>query len=295
MSDTPPTRKRLPRARRVSEDARPPMVLTERDRAIVATVNAYKALLGKQLERRFFSSRSTAQYRLQRLYQHEFLDRHFMPVVTTAPAASPMIYTLGKRGAYLLTRELGYAPAQLRRFPKAIKWQFMEHLLAINEVRAAISLACRDHGFTLEEWLDEPVFRGAPEYVQVTDGKGKTSDKPVFPDGYFRIKTPQGTAHCFLEVDRATEQQSKFRPQVEVYEAYVASGQYQARFSPKSMRVLIVTTTTERMLNLKKTVEAAGGDAKYWFTTLAQVTEATVLTAPIWERLGSRTKRAWLA
>lgn len=294
MSDTPPTQKRLPRARRVSEEARPPMALTDRDREIIAAVNAYQALLGKQLERLFFTSRSTAQYRLQRLYQHEFLDRHFMTVVTTAPAASPMIYTLGKRGAYLLSREMGYTPAQLRRFPKVIKWQFMEHLLAINEVRVAISLACQRNGFTLEEWLDEPVFRGAPEYVQVTDGKGKMSDKPVFPDGYCRIQTPQGTAHCFLEVDRATEQHSKFRPQIEVYEAYVASGQYQARFSPKSMRVLIVTTTSERMQNLKKTVEAAGGDAKYWFTTLEQVTADTVLTAPIWERLGSRHKRAWV-
>jgi hypothetical protein len=270
------------------------MVLTDRDREIVATVNAYQALLGKQLERLFFTSRSTAQYRLQRLYQHEFLDRHFMTVVSTAPAASPMIYTLGKRGAYLLSQEMGYAPTQLRRFPKVIKWQFMEHLLAINEVRVAVSLACQANGFALEEWLDEPVFRGAPEYVTVTDSKGKTSDKPVFPDGYFRIKTPQGTAHCFLEVDRATEQQSKFRPQVEVYEAYVASGQYQARFSPKSMRVLIVTTTAERMQNLKKTVQGAGGDEKYWFTTFAQVTEATVLTAPIWERIGSKEKRAWV-
>jgi hypothetical protein len=270
------------------------MVLTDRDREIVVATNAYQALLGKQLERLFFTSRSTAQYRLQRLYQHEFLDRHFMTVVSTAPAASPMIYTLGKRGAYLLSQEMGYQPTQLRRFPKVIKWQFMEHLLAGNEVRIAISLACHANGFALEEWLDEPVFRGAPEYVQVTDGKGKTSEKPVFPDGYFRIKTEQGTAHCFLEVDRATEQQSKFRPQVEVYEAYVASGQYQARFSPKSMRVLIVTTTPERLQNLKKTVVSAGGDEKYWFTTFAQLTEATVLTAPIWEVLGSKEKRAWV-
>jgi hypothetical protein len=282
MDETTKTKKRLPRARRVTEDARPPMVLTDRDREIVATVNAYQALLGKQLERLFFTSRSTAQYRLQRLYQHEFLDRHFMTVVSTAPAASPMIYTLGKRGAYLLTQEMGFEPTQLRRFPKVIKWQFMEHLLAINEVRVAISLACQAKGFTLEE------------YVQVTDGKGKMSEKPVFPDGYFRIKTPRGTAHCFLEVDRATEQQSKFRPQVEVYEAYVASGQYQARFSPKSMRVLIVTTTSERLQNLKKTVASAGGNEKYWFTTFGQVTEETVLTAPIWERVGSQEKRAWV-
>lgn len=294
MDETLPSRKRLPRARRVTEDARPPMVLTDRDREIVATVNAYQALLGKQLERLFFTSRSTAQYRLQRLYQHEFLDRHFMTVVSTAPAASPMIYTLGKRGAYLLSQEKGYLPSQLRRFPKVIKWQFMEHLLAINEVRLAITLACQAPGFTLEAWLDEPIFRGAPEYVQVSDGKGKTSEKPIFPDGYVRIKTPQGTAHCFLEVDRATEQQSKFRPQVDVYEAYVASGQYQRRFSPKSMRVLIVTTTAERMQNLKKTVAAAGGDEKYWFTTFSQVTEETVLTAPIWELLGSKAKRAWV-
>jgi hypothetical protein len=60
------------------------------------------------------------------------------------------------------------------------------------------------------------------------------------------------------------------------------------------MRILIVTTTAERLQNLKKTVAAAGGDEKYWFTTFGQVTEETVLTAPIWERVGSREKRAWV-
>ncbi|MBZ0285214.1 MAG: replication-relaxation family protein [Anaerolineae bacterium] len=281
---------RLPRHRRVQPEVRPPMKLTERDVEIISAVNDYRALLGSQLEALFFTSRSTCQYRLSRLFQHEFLERHFLTVVSGGPGSSPTVYTLGKRGAQVLIDTLGYEQSALRLPKKAgFAWGFLEHLLKINDVRLAVTLACRANGWELETWWDEPIFRSNPDHVTLTDKRGTSRQKPVLPDGYFCLTVPHGKARFFLEVDRGTELHSAFKPQVQVYEAYTASGQYQARYQAKSLRVLIVTTTPRRLTNLKAVTKKAGGDRKYWFTTFAQLTPETVLTTPIWQSLEGNT------
>ncbi|MBL8163271.1 MAG: replication-relaxation family protein [Anaerolineae bacterium] len=287
---------RLPRSRRVAPDARPPMHLTARDVAIIQVVNDYRALLGNQIEALFFGSRSTAQYRLSRLFQHEFLERHFLTVVSGGPGSSPTVYTLGKRGAQVLIDTLGYEQNALRLPKKAgFAWGFLEHLLKINDVRVAVTLACRAQSWALETWWDEPIFRANPDHITLTDKRGTSHKKPVLPDGYFCLRVPQGMARFFLEVDRGSEPHSVFRPQVQVYEAYIRSGQYQARFAAKSLRVLIVTTTARRLANLKAVTKQAGGDRKYWFSTFAELTPETVLTAPIWQTMESSARQPLIA
>ena len=281
--------KRLPRSKRVAPDARPPMRLMERDIAILQAVNDCRALRGEHIQALFFGSRSTSQYRLSRLFQHEYLNRHFLPVVEGGPASSPIVYTLGKRGAQALVEHLDYDEQALRVSKQStFAWRFMEHLLAINDVRVAILLALRQQGWTLETWEDEYSFRADPDHAHLQDSRGRTRKKPVLPDGYFRLAVPQGRAHFFLEVDRGTELLAQVKSQVEVYQAYTASGRYYERFQTRSLRVLVVTTGARRVANLKRVVAKAGGDRKYWFTTLDRVTPETVLTEPIWQRLDDK-------
>lgn len=277
---------RLPRNRRVMNEARPPMKLMERDIAIIQAVNDYRALLGSHIEALFFTSRSTAQYRMSRLYQHEFLERYFLTTVSGGPASSPTVYTLGKRGVQVLVDTCDYEREQLR-IPKrsTFAWGFLEHLLKINDFRVAVTLACRANGWQLEIWQDEPIFRADPDYVVLTNKRGKEQRKPVLPDGYFCLNVVQGKTRFFLEIDRGTEPHSAFRPQVEVYQVYTTSGQYQERYQAKSLRILIVTTTPRRLANLKAVTQKAEGDRKYWFTTFDQITAETVLTVPIWQML----------
>lgn len=290
MADTP--RQNRPRHRRVEEAERPPMALTERDGAIIRLVQDCRLLTGEQIRGMFFASRSTAQYRLQRLFQHEFLNRHFLTSVTTAPAASPAIYSLGRRGAQVLVERYGY-DRQALKLPRqgSLGWHTVEHTLAINTVRLAFMQAAARQGWTLLEWRDEGQFRASPDYVRLSDSRGRAADKPVLPDGYGAIETPRGVMRFFLEVDRGTEQLSKVAPQIAVYQAYTTSGLYQERFQAKSLRILIVTTSEKRLLSLKQVVEAEGGDRKYWFTTAAAISAETVLTAPIWEAVSGRQKR----
>src|SRR5438876_6708507 len=165
MAEGAGERKRRSRSKRETEGNRPPMELTERDCELLRTVNDFRAVRGDQLHRLFFTSRSAAQYRLQRLFQHEFLDRHFLPVVEGGPAASPTVYTLAKRGAQTLIDQVGLDRRDIRLRERAFNWRFLDHLLKINEVRVAVLLAAKALGFTLETWLDEGYFRAHPDYV----------------------------------------------------------------------------------------------------------------------------------
>jgi len=287
---TEETPKRRPRNKRVAESERPPMQLTPRDGEIIKTVNDCRIMRGEHLEALFFTSRSAAQYRLQRLYQHEFLDRHFRAVISGGPASSPALYTLGKRGAALLATQYGYDRADIR-LPKreGFSWQFIDHHLLITDVRVAVLLSARHHNWTVEQWLDETYFRAHPDYVALTDKRGKPHHKPVFPDAYFCLQTPRGKARFFLEMDRGTEQLARFAPQIRVYEAYIASGQYQERFAAKSLRILVIAPAAKRLRSLKAVTRKVGGDRKYWFTTMDRLTPDTILTGTIWQQLEGNT------
>ncbi len=241
------------------------MMLTERDQEILKALNDYRTLLAHQIEALFFTSKSATQYRLVRLYQHEFVDRHIMPIVSQTAIKVPIIYTLGKRGASVLTALCGYGREQIR--PQiAMTWQVLDHLLQVNDIRIAVTLAAQHNQWRLEEWLDEFSLKANPDYVSIAG-----ASKPVLPDGYFCLSVPQGKARFFLEVDRGTEPHHKFKPQIEVYEAYIRSGQYQERYKAKSLRILIVTTTNRRLASLQATVKKAGGSDRYWFTIFDQV------------------------
>lgn len=285
---TQSNKRRLPRAKRVAETERPNMVLTDRDCDILKIVNDCRILRSSHLENLFFQSRSTAQFRLSRLFHHEFLERHFLSVVSGGPASSPALYSLGKRGVHVLISQFGYERNHIHMVKKdTIGWHILEHVLMINDVRIAIMQACKKEGIDLIEWREENAFRAAPDYVEIKDKRGRTHKKPVLPDGYFCLNTPKGKSRFFLELDRGTEVLSKVIPQLQVYETYTASGQYQDRFQAKSLRILIVTTTTKRLDNLKEVARKVGGDRKYWFTTFDQIKPDSILTEPIWQQLGN--------
>ena len=72
------------------------------------------------------------------------------------------------------------------------------------------------------------------------------------------------------------------RPRIRAYLAYVNAGKYQVRYQTRSLRILTVTTTPERLENLRKTTLKAGGGDLFWFTTLDQVSDTTILSSPIW-------------
>lgn len=276
---------KTPRNRRV--DNPPPMRLMERDIEILKAVHEFRIMRGDQLQALFFGSQSTASYRLSRLYQHGFLDRHFLPTLGGL-ASSPALYTLGKRGVDVLRRVLDCGPKDIRKPPnnQELSPLFLEHLLQINDFRVAVTVAARSLDHTLEKWLDDYQLKADYDRVVIQTTQGRRRSVSLIPDGYFVLQVPQGRACFFLELDRGTMTRGRFRDKVLAYQAYIASGQYEKRYGTRSLRVLTVTSGPKRLENLKEEAEQAGGGRVFWFTTSERVTATNVLSQLIWSVAG---------
>jgi hypothetical protein len=183
---------------------------------------------------------------------------------------------------------------------------FLEHLLQINDVRIALTLGAKQLGFTIDYWHDENWFKKKEntDEVEITltkrvfDPKAKREDDipatktvPVFPDAYFQLTLKDSRkTNFFLELDRATESNTDWRVKALSYLAYMESGTYTRRFKTTSIRILTITTTPDRLKNLKATTEHARGKTpginldRFLFTTFDQATTGNILTAPIWYR-----------
>lgn len=234
MSEQPKRRKRNRR-----DDTPPAMILTARDRQIVEMVYQCRVLRQDQIHALFFgTSTSASQRRLALLYHHGFLTRVFL----TARASymlSPALYMLDKRGAELLRMEFGYDDIAWTSKSNDVGQQFLEHTLAINDVRVAFTLACRQReGFEVIEWRSEAQMKASYDRVTITPPKGRSELISLIPDSFFVVQTPQGKAPFFLEVDRGTETTGRFQTKIFAYQEYIKSGAYQQRYGFKSIRVL---------------------------------------------------------
>jgi Replication-relaxation len=290
---------RLPRFRRVRQP--PAMVLTERDKEIMRQVYAYRVMTREQIEQLLFlpdngqdhpTKTSKARKRLKLLYQHGFLERFAAPIGPGSWAWRP-VYRLGRKGAQQVASELGTTAQELPYWGKGDDKDhrrtratslFLNHTLSINDVRVAITQAVKAHGYRLEKWLDDTHLKSEAmrDYVAVTTERGHSARVPVIPDAYFVLYLGDRRAHFFLEVDRATMTNGRWKRRVLAYREYIRSGLYQERFQTHSLRILTVTTTEQRLLNLRKATVKAGGDDLFWFTTLALANADSVLSSPIW-------------
>ncbi len=308
----PSKTQRLSQRQRVQASRLPGFRLTDRDRAILAAVHAYRALTTKQIQRLFFPASSDTQptainsrclHRLKLLYHHRFLLRGEQPQLL-AQGRKPFIYFLDRAGAELIARLAGCAVRDLDWRPgeDRVGHLFLDHLLATNDVRIAVHLAARTHGFPIERWLDEKTLKSShmKETVTLVGPKGAEQQAAVVPDGYSCIQIGRRSLHLFYEIDMSTVtgasrtwHRRTWARKVAAYLAYYRSGQYHERYHTKGMRVLCVTTGAKRLAHLKEITERAGGKARFWFTTFAEIENGDVLADPIWS-IGGRKKRAAL-
>lgn len=276
------------------------MVLTARDHEILRQVYEYRMLTREQVEtllfppdkgQDHFTKTSKARKRLKLLFHHGYLQRIPMPVGSGAWAWRPM-YRLARKGAQVVAEDLEIPLNRLMYWGKAddrehrhsqVSHLFLEHALQINDVRIAFTLAAQREGYQIEKWLDDAALKSQElkDTVVVSHG-GQTRQYPVLPDAFFILSLGTRRAPLFLELDRATMTQQRWGTRVLTYLTYVRSGKYTARYQTRSLRILTVTTTEQRMQNLMATTHKAGGGSLFWFTTLDQVSAASVLYRPIW-------------
>jgi hypothetical protein len=106
---------------------------------------------------------------------------------------------------------------------------------------------------------------------------------PVNPNALFGLKNAekperQNTTYFFLEMVRSREseyedQQSYFMRKIEAFVAYHHEGRHTSHYGITNFRVITVTPTRQRALNLCQKLRNAGFASKrFWFTDLAAVT-----------------------
>src|SRR5438105_11993362 len=132
MEDQNKPRRRRRRDQRRHNPGR--MQLTQRDKKIIEAVCQYRILRQDQIQELFFGHRTAAQRRLEKLYDHGFLQRYFLPT-RGGLMSSPVLYGLDRRGVELLRAEFGYDELTWYSSSKDLKDEFLEHTSAIAEFR----------------------------------------------------------------------------------------------------------------------------------------------------------------
>jgi hypothetical protein len=273
------TGKRLSKFQR--SDAAPGHVLNDRDMAIVAAVANYKLLSRSQIQRLFgFGNSTRVNFRLIRLFQHSYLARHYLP---TVHGSSQAIYVLDRLGLPVAAERLGKDAAELWRPKESLKPLFLNHQMAVNDVRIAFELAARAHDdHRLLIWLPEEEVKDRFFF----------GDRwhTLTPDAFLRYGVGKQALSAFVEVDQGTMTNKRFKEKIERYFAYDVSGRYANHYKGQRFRVLVLVRTPERLANLKGTA-AQVAQRHCWFATATDIQQRG-LDAQIWETLTDKGKKA---
>ena len=271
--------------------------LTERDCQIVTWVQELRFATAAQIHRLCFddkpSAKSWSAQRLRLLYHHGYLARIPKPTLGVPLA----IYSLDKKGRELLH--------QKQNAPKVeIAWEhkdshraqlFLEHTIALNDVRITLMLASQQAGHQLTQWLSERTLKKRLGKEAIKDLKGEGKLKLV-PDGWGQIQLANGKRFSFcVELDRGTQWSEQYKRKVRAYLAMWESGLYEKHYNTRSLTVLTVVTTgdTEQdanrvqqlldITNSQKDVARANTfEDLFYLTTLDKATPQAILTEPIW-------------
>ena len=187
----------------------------------------------------------------------KLVERIFRPVVL---GSAEIIYVLGKEGVNLLTQKVGCDRGEIdtaRMKAKSLKPFFLDHFIEVNQFRLSVTIAAKYHGCGLLFWkypheLQNRNKQGVLISDRVTDPQNPSKKIPVTPDGFFGLETPKGRAYFFVEIDRATMDNPRFKRKMKGYARYWLDGVYQEKWGYKAFRVL-TATTKRRVSNLLRT------------------------------------------
>jgi len=308
----------LPRRRRIATAS--PFQMTSRDIAVVEAIHRYRMLERRQVESLFFqkapgqrTNTNRSRERLRLLYQHGYLERVPRPIHPSQGSKGP-VYRLGVNGAKFLAKRAEVSLSQFHYWGRGddkdarqtrVQPMFLEHGIALADIRIAVEQSAKRQGLTIELWRDEMEFRHPQEKEAVNVALSPDTQKeriPIMPDGYFVLISPRGRAHFFLEMDRSTETIRKtWQRKIVGYKEYILGGkfhqQYGVAWPQTPLRILTATISIDRAQHLKAAAERYGpleAAQMFLFAPFSELTEMDALTAPMWLRAGATGRQALL-
>jgi hypothetical protein len=235
----------------------------------------YRFLIPEQVSRLHNISLESAMTMLNRLTEAGYLAAIPRPVISTREPN--FVYALDQRGADEIAAQLGTDRKAVlwRKYHNQVGRQYMDHRLAVNDVRIALTVGAQRNGGGMVRWLYEPVIR---EW-QVDDPDGFAPPLRLRPDAYVHVAA-EGVSprsiHAFVEVDMGTESHARFTSKIRRYLAYKASLLFRTRYGGRAFRVLTVALTQARASALRRGAEAQGGQKLFWFARLGNLTQGAL-------------------
>lgn len=253
--------------------------------ALVRGAWDYRFLIPMQVSRLHNISIESAKNTLGRLTEAGYLAAIPRPVISTTEPN--IVYALDQRGADEIAVRLGFDREAVlwRKYHNQVGRQYMDHRLAVNDVRIALTVGARNQGSGMRRWLYEPVIK---EW-QVDDPDEMWPPLRIRPDAYAHL-IPDGTSprsiHAFVEVDMGTESHARFASKIRRYLALKESRLFRVRFGGRSFRVLTVAQSETRAAALRRVAEAQRGQSVFWFANLADVA-AGATSGAFWRLAGT--------
>lgn len=269
---------RKSRFKRSSDSGR--VFLQPRDEMVLALVSEFRLLSREQLQRLLdYPCVTRINIRLRKLYDHGYLSRRFLPVVR---GSSKALYFLGPKGVGIVSESLSIDPVELEKERNNIsegKDLFLNHQLSLNETRMSFTLEIKNNRqLSLERWLSEKDC--------CLEIPSERANKTLRPDGFICFSARRRVYSFFLEIDCSTMSNSRIKSKVMAYLIYAKSDLYKKDFGLRYFRVLFVTKTQARLLNLKSTIEELT-DKLFYLTTFDQISRNPIHDR-VWIRAGKQ-------
>jgi len=282
------------RRSRYKRSADPPgMVLMPRDLEVLGHLVRFHRMTGQQIKEIVpFGSVQTANYRLQKLWQHGYVERNYWPL---SLGSSPAVYRLSHRGGAALASAIGGDVARYTRSSATRDQVFLEHALAVSQVLIAFELAARRAGHRLAWQIPADALDRLPDPLE------EEKSIPILPDAILLYEVGNLKVRAFLEVDRGTESLRRVASKVRGCLAYLASGNYQRQYGRRTLRLLIVAPSGRRLASLESAVTAtvqrtsahlsgeAVDDLKIWSALQENMHSDTVL-GDVWSANGRKAR-----
>lgn len=247
--------KRLPRFER-HRYRKPPFVMQPRDAEIVRIVSQHRFIASDDLRLLVGGSDQGLLRRLQRLFQHGYLDR---PRIQRVKGNSPMVYALGQKGAELLS--LGGETRIVKDWSeknRQVRLRYLEHGLMVSRFQAALRYAAESRGKALlERWLPDGAITASVRVEQ----NDRVERIPIRPDSFFVVQTLAGAAgriHCCLEADRGTMTIDRFTTKLHGYWHWWRSGEAEKFLGMRNFLVVTTTRSAERAEHLMESCREVG-------------------------------------
>jgi len=280
----------------IQQPERYPLQLQERDLEILRLIYQYRFARSDFITKLIKGSERNILKRLQKLFHQDYLDRIADRRIRTRSGSDKMVYALTRKGAELLSAELGLQVSKLNWAYKnrAVTDGYVKHALMINKFRTILTLACNaDKGASFIFWKEsrgtgKNIDRKLSGNVTVELGQGRAQKIRIVPDAFLKLEDPNYEHFLYLEADRSTMATHRFLRKLKGYWTWWKDKGCQQKHGIEHFRVLTITQSHQRRDNLKRTAIKAnpgrGGSGMFWFACQKDFTleDPASIFKPIW-------------